>query len=107
MIRLQKPVARLVIKDLITGDGVKKEVVLLNGKVILLKQKIVLKDSIISQHQKKENNFQNLLATREEQLTLARELNTKLETSLKRQKLKNKLTLGGAAVVALGILLLK
>ena len=44
-IQLQKPIAKLVIKDLITGDGAKEELVLFTDKLLLLEQKIVLKDS--------------------------------------------------------------
>ena len=46
-IQLKKPIAKLVIKDLITGDGAKNELALTIDKIKLFEQKIVLKDSII------------------------------------------------------------
>ena len=46
LIRLKKPVARLVIKDLIAGDSYKEELSIVSDKVALLENKIVLKDSI-------------------------------------------------------------
>ena len=44
-IQLTKPIAKLVIKDLIKGDGAKQELVLFGDKIKLLEQKIFLKDS--------------------------------------------------------------
>ena len=41
-IQLQKPIAKLVIKDLITGDGAKNELALTLDKILLLEQKVVL-----------------------------------------------------------------
>ena len=46
-IQLKKPIAKLVIKDLITGDGLKEELTLSISKIKLLEQKVVLKDSVI------------------------------------------------------------
>ena len=46
-IQLKKPIAKLVIKDLITGDGAKEELALNIDKLQILEQKITLKDSII------------------------------------------------------------
>lgn len=103
---MQKPIARLVIKDLITGDSSKKEITLLNDKITLLTQKISLKDSIIFTYQTKEETFKNILDTQEEQLILSRELSKKLEIDLKKQKFKNKLTIGGGILAVIGTFLL-
>ena len=46
-IQLEKPVVKLVIKDLLTGDEAKEELVLSSKKFKLLEQKVELKDSII------------------------------------------------------------
>ena len=46
-IQLKKPIAKLVIKDLISGDGAKEELLLNIDKVKLLEDKIILKDSVI------------------------------------------------------------
>ena len=47
-IQLKKPIVRLVIKDLITGDSFKKELSLITTKYSLLENKVVLKDSVIN-----------------------------------------------------------
>tara|TARA_B100000900_G_scaffold327510_1_gene287645 strand:- start:720 stop:1037 length:318 start_codon:yes stop_codon:yes gene_type:complete len=96
---LQKPIAKLVIKDLITGDGAKEELVLTTDKLNLLEQKIVLKDSVINNLELQVNNFNSILSTKSDQLALSQELSKKLQTDLKKQKLKTKL-MGGAGIIA-------
>ena len=98
-IQLQKPIAKLVIKDLITGDGAKEELVLTTDKINLLEQKIVLKDSVINNLELQVNNFNSILSTKSDQLALSQELSKKLQTDLKKQKLKTKL-MGGVGIIA-------
>lgn len=105
-IQLKKPVAKLVIKDLITGDGVKNELALTLDKIKLFEQKLVLKDSVIFNLNSKINNFNSILLTKSDQLFLSQKLSKKLETDLKAQKIKTKL-MGGAGIVAvLGVIFL-
>ncbi len=96
---MKKPIAKLVIKDLITGDGVKEELSLSISKINLLEQKVVLKDSVISNLNLKINNFNTILNTKSDQLSLSQELSKRLQTDLKKQKLKTKL-MGGVGLVA-------
>jgi len=107
-IQLKKPIAKLVIKDLITGDGAKKELNLVGEKIKLFEQKIVLKDSIIFNLNNKIDNFNTILLTKTDQLALSQELSKKLQVDLKKQKFKNKLTAGaGIVAVVATIFLLK
>ena len=99
-IQLRKPIARLVIKDLIKGDGAKQELILFGSKIKLLEQKVFLKDSVILNLNSKIYNFNSILDTKDNQLSLSQELSKKLQNDLKKQKLKNKLTVG-AGVVAI------
>ena len=78
-IQLQKPIAKLVIKDLITGDGAKEELVLTTDKINLLEQKIVLKDSVINSLELQVNNFNAILSTKTDQLAISQELSKKLQ----------------------------
>jgi len=103
---LQKPIARLVIKDLITGDGAKGELALTSDKINILEQKIVLKDSIIINLNSQIGNFNSILSTKTDQLTLSQELSKKLEQDLQKQKLKNKLTMGAGLIGIIGAVLL-
>ena len=98
-IQLKKPIVKLVIKDLISGDGAKEELVLTVDKIKLLEQKIVLKDSVINNLELQVNNFNSILSTKSDQLALSQELSKKLQTDLKKQKLKTKL-MGGVGIVA-------
>ena len=98
-IQLKKPIAKLVIKDLITGDGVKEELSLSISKIRLLEQKIVLKDSVIKNLDFKVGNFESIMLTKTDQLALSQELSKRLQSDLKKQKLKTKL-MGGAGIIA-------
>ncbi len=100
-IQLKKPIAKLVIKDLITGDGAKEELNLVTEKIKLYEQKIVLKDSIINNLNIKINNFNSIISTKSDQLTLSEKLSKQLQTDLKKQKIKTKIT-GGVGIIAVG-----
>jgi hypothetical protein len=103
---LQKPIARLVIKDLITGDGAKSELALTIDKIKILEQKVILKDSIIGNLNTQVGNFNSILTTKSDQLVLSQELSKKLEQDLQKQKLKNKLTMGAGLIGIVGAVLL-
>ena len=107
-IQLKKPIARLVIKDLIKGDSFKEGLNLITVKYSLLENKVILKDSIINNLNFQVSNFNNILSIKKSQLKFTEELNGKLRLDLKKQKLKNKI-LGGAGLMAIGgvILILK
>ena len=107
-IQLKKPIAKLVIKDLITGDGIKEELSLSISKIKLLEQKVVLKDSVIKNLNFQVGNFKSIMISKSDQLALSQELSKRLQTDLKKQKLKTKL-MGGAGLVAIAgvILILK
>ena len=105
-IQLKKPIARLVIKDLIKGDGAKSELALTLDKIKILEQKIVLKDSVIFNLNSKITNFNSILLIKSDQLSLSQELSKKLQTDLKNQKFKNKLTVGAGIVAVIATVLL-
>jgi hypothetical protein len=52
-IKLPVPIAKAIVKDLISGDSAKAELELANQQIVLLNQKAILKDSIISGHVQK------------------------------------------------------
>ncbi len=105
-IQLQKPIARLVIKDLITGDGAKEELSLVAKKIELLETKIVFKDSVILNLNERVTNFESIMNTQTDQLSLSKQLSDRLQADLKKQKVKTKLTTGAGILVAAGILIL-
>ena len=52
-IKIPTPVAKLIIKDLVSGDSAKHELKLATTQINLLTQKVSLKDSIIAGHEQK------------------------------------------------------
>jgi hypothetical protein len=52
-IKIPTPVAKQIVKDLVSGDSAKAELKLCNENVTLLEKKVTLKDSIISGHVQK------------------------------------------------------
>lgn len=52
-VKIPAPVAKQIVKDLISGDSAKAELKLCNENVTLLEKKVTLKDSIISGHVQK------------------------------------------------------
>ncbi len=97
-IQLKKPIARLVIKDLIKGDGANEELALNLQKISLLENKISLKDSVILSLNTQIDNVRSIVMTKDNQLNLSQELSKKLERDLKKQKFKTKL-MGGAGIL--------
>jgi len=105
-IQLKKPIARLVIKDLIIGDGAQKEIKLLSNKLNLLESKVFIKDSVIFNLNERVTNFESMLNTQSDQIALSRELSAKLQLDLKKQKVKTKLMSGAGIIAVVGILVL-
>jgi hypothetical protein len=85
---LKVPIARLVIKDIIKGDGAIEEVKELNKilsmkdeQIILFKQKDILKDQKIS-------NLETIILKKDEQFSLEREKSNSLLRELKGERRK-------------------
>jgi hypothetical protein len=105
-IRLKKPIAQLIIKDLINGDGNKQEIILLGDKINILNKKSILKDSIIFNLDLQINNFNSILFQKSNQLEISRELTEKLQLDLKKQKFKTKFVSGIGIIAIIGTVLL-
>lgn len=109
IVALKVPVAKLVIKDLIKGDGAAIEVVELNKvitlkdeQISLFKQKDTLKDQKIS-------NLELIITKKDEQFGLEREKSESLLKELKSQRMKTFFYKVGSfvAVISTSLLLLK
>ena len=105
-IQLEKKIAKLIIKDLLLGDSYKNELKLIDTKIDILGQKLVLKDSIIFNLESKSNNFESILLSKQDQLSLSQELSRKLQTDLKKQKVKTKLFGGAGILIAAGAVII-
>ena len=109
IVSLKVPVVRLVIKDLIEGDGTKEELKEVNTLLELTNEKINLKDQEISTLGSKIQNLELVIKTKDEQFSLQEELSKKLQKELRTEKTKSFLyKIGtGVGVVATILLLLQ
>ena len=81
--KLQVPIVRLVIKDLVTYDGLKLELDKTVELLTLERQKVSVKDSMISNLNTKVVNLQEIITKTNEQVALE---NKKAEDLLKELK---------------------
>ena len=98
IVPLKVPIVRLVIKDLLQGDGNKIQVLELNKELVLTRDKVILKDSVIKTLNSKLINLETIILTKDEQFKLQQELSKKLTKELKSQKRKTFLYKVGTGV---------
>jgi hypothetical protein len=87
-VKINTPIAKLVVKDLILGDGCIEELKLTQTKVIKLEAREVQKDTIIKLLEDKDKNNQFIINTQKDQLQLSKELSEQLHKELKGQRTK-------------------
>ena len=105
-IKIQPPIARLIVKDLIRGDACHKELDLAYDKVNLLNLKIQVKDAISLKKDSLIKNNLLIIGNQEKQLKTSGELNKELSKDLKKQKVKSTIlgvstTAAAAAIITL------
>ena len=103
-VRLPLPVAKQIVKDLISGDSAKAELKLCNENVTLLEKKVTLKDSIISGHVQKGimyedriKNEQLKFDTQQKWVDQLRKDNKKLKVKLRFIQITGTAIVGGLA----------
>jgi hypothetical protein len=87
-IRIKVPVAKLVIKDILKGDGCAEELKETQVKVIKLETREKEKDSHIVFLEEKDKNNNFMLGKKDEQLKVSEELTNSLHKELKGQRNK-------------------
>jgi hypothetical protein len=106
IVSLKQPIAKLVIKDLITGDGVKIELLSTQELLKLEQKKVILKDSVIFNLTDKIVNLETILGKKDEQFGLEKEKSEKLLKELKGQRRKTFFYKVGTYIGAGALLLL-
>jgi hypothetical protein len=106
IVPLKVPIAKLVIKDLIEGDSNKFIITDLNKLIDLNKEKLKVKDSIITTLGTKVFNLETIIITKDEQFKLQQELSQKLQKELKSQKTRTFLYKVGAGIGAVTTIIL-
>lgn len=99
---------KLIAKDLLRGDSAIAELKLSNEQIVLLEQKVSLKDSVITTMQKKEENYLTIIKSQDEKYQVLEDHTKKLEFQLKKEKVKNKFKsfIGGGLIAVLSVFLL-
>lgn len=83
-------VTRLIAKDLLSGDSAKAQLIITENEVRQLEQKVILKDNVIGDMSKKEENYKKIIDSQEEKYRIVEKNNKELEKKLKKEKVKNK-----------------
>jgi len=86
VVKLQVPIVRLVIKDLVTYDGLKLELDKTVELLTLERQKVGVKDSMISNLNTKVVNLQEIITKTNEQVALENQKAADLLKELKGQR---------------------
>ena len=105
LVILPEKIARAVIKDILLGDALRKELDATQIKLSLVEQKVVVKDSVIFSLEEQITNLQSVDLNRKKQVekydTIAITLEMELDKQIRRRKFFQYTTgiLAGAAIV--------
>lgn len=105
-IQLTKPIARLVIKDLIQFDGLSKEMQTMQTILTETNNKLVTQGTLVANLRTQVNNYQSIIEQKDAQMIEASNLSKELQKELKKQARTKKLyqigtVVGGAATLLL------
>ena len=108
-IQITKPVARLVIKDLLKGDGLGKEIETMQFLLTETNNKLLTQTDLVTNLQFQINNYDSTISAMQEKYNTQARLSEELEIALKRSKRQAKLYKIGTYVglAAVGILIVK
>ena len=108
-IQLTKPVAKLVIKDLIQFDGLSKEMQTMQTILTETNDKLITQGTLVTNLKTQVENYLSIIEKKDSQMVKASELSKELQKELKKQARAKKLYKLGATVgaVASAILLIQ
>ena len=105
-IQLTKPVAKLVIKDLIQFDGLSKEMQTMQTILTETNDKLLTQGTLVANLKTQVDNYQLILEKKDSQMVKAKELSNELQKELKKQARSKKLYKIGTTVGAVATALL-
>lgn len=85
-IQLTKPVARLVVKDLIQFDSASKEMEVLQKVIVETNNKLVLQTDLVANLQQQNNNLESVIKNLQVKYDTQADLTLQFEKALKKQK---------------------
>jgi len=102
------PVVKQIMKDLLSGDEAKAQLKLSDSLLTMTEKKVELKDSVIIAMQTKEINYLTLIDSQNQKYNLLENYTKKVESDLKKEKVKGKFKtiISGGVILALSILLI-
>ena len=108
-IQLTKPIARLVIKDLIQFDGLSDEMQTMQTILTETNNKLLTQGELVANLKTQVENYQSIIENKDSQMVKASELSKELQKELKKQARAKKLYQIGSTVgvVATALLILK
>lgn len=105
-IQLTKPVAKLVIKDLIQFDGLSQEMETMQIILTETNDKLNTQGELVANLKTQVLNYQSIIDKKSQQFSTQEDLNRRLQVDLKKQKFKTKLIGGSTFLIAAGVLVL-
>lgn len=105
-IQLTKPIARLVIKDLIQFDGLSVELTTMQNIITETNSKLITQNQLVTNLQLQNNNLESVIRELNVKYDTQAQLSLDLEKALKRQKRQSTIYKIGSTVGAAAILLL-
>lgn len=108
-IQLTKPVAKLVIKDLIQFDGLSQEMQTMQTILTETNEKLLTQGTLVANLKTQVTNYQSIIDQKDAQVLEASKLSKELQKELKKQARAKKLYQVGSTVgvVALALLLVQ
>lgn len=108
-IQLTKPIAKLVIKDLIQFDGLSEEMQTMQFILTETNNKLLTQGELVANLKTQVENYQSIIENKDSQMVKASELSKELQKELKKQARAKKLYQIGSTVgvVATALLILK
>ena len=97
------PIVKKITKDLLSGDSAKVQLKLTERQLFETETKVIMKDSIITLLRVKETNYQTIIGAQTQKYEILENHTKKVELSLKKEKVKNKLTTGLSGIIILGL----
>lgn len=101
-IQLTKPVAKLVIKDLIQFDGLSKEMQTMQIILTETNNKLLNQGTLVANLKTQVENYQKIIDKKNQQFSTQEDLNKRLQQDLKKQKLRTKLMGSAGIAIAIG-----
>lgn len=103
---LTKPVAKLVIKDLVQFDGLSKEIQVVQSILTETNNKLLVQTELVTNLKTQVLNYQSIVTSKDEQIKTAKAATESLQKALKKERRAKKLYQVGSAIGGGAILLL-